>query len=393
MLAAAASLWVTLFWIFGTDDFRPILWPSIGMSGWLFQATWVPQHLMAGSCVVAAMLLMTFYARRPSLTLALMLALAVVAGFESSTFVGGVTFAIAGLAAAPILFAATSPGRRLRFVAGLAVAALLVVCLIAPFLRDQFATVAARGRGSPLAIEHYTVFGEAFPYWLRRIMDVPGYWLIILPIELPAIYIAGLIAFPTALRRWRNGPEKLAIALFACLAGAGLVTSWLLVSTLGENNDLGLRAIIPAEIVLIVVVAAVLTSMPSRAILIVAVAGLVLSLPDAASMIQDNVFGTSRPGGQNFRESSGNMGGGAPLRRAKRSRRQQSAVPRRRDPVAGEYFLGFAGQPQLVLCKPRSGGSVCTAVAGASCGDQRPVRQGVRRRRLSGRRARDGGDL
>ena len=31
-----------------------------------------------------------------------------------------------------------------------------------------------------------------------------------------------------------------------------------------------------------------------------AVAGLVLSLPDAASMIQDNVFGTSRPGGEVF---------------------------------------------------------------------------------------------
>ena len=302
-LAAAASLWVTLFWIFGTEDFGPVLLPSIGMSGWLFQATWVPQHLMAGSCVVAAMLLMTFYARRPSLTLVLMLALAIVAGFESSTFVGGVTFAIAGLAAAPILFTAMSPGRRLRFTAGLAVAALLVVCLIAPFLRDQFATVAARGRGSPLAVEHYTVFGEAFPYWLRRIMDVPGYWLIILPIELPAIYIAGLIAFPTALRRWRNGPEKLAIAMFACLAGAGLVTSWLLVSTLGENNDLGLRAIIPAEIVLIVVVAAVLTSMPSRATLITAVAGLALSLPDAASMIHDHVVGTAGLGGKIFAQT------------------------------------------------------------------------------------------
>ena len=207
------------------------------------------------------------------------------------------------LVAAPILFTATSPGRRLRFTAGLAVAALLVVCLIAPFLRDQFATVAARGRGSPLAIERYTVFGEAFPYWLRRIMDVPGYWLIILPVELPAIYIAGLIAFPTALRRWRNGPEKLAIAMFACLAGAGLVTSWLLVSTLGENNDLGLRAIIPAEIALIVIVAAVLTSMPSRVTLITAVAGLVLSLPDAATMIQDNVVGTARPGGKIFAQT------------------------------------------------------------------------------------------
>ena len=134
-------------------------------------------------------------------------------------------------------------------------------------------------------------------------MDVPGYWLIILPIELPAIYIAGLIAFPTALRRWRNGPEKLAIAMFACLAGAGLVTSWLLVSTLGENNDLGLRAIIPAEIVLIVVVAAVLTSMPSRATLITAVAGLALSLPDAASMIHDNVVGTAGLGGKIFAQT------------------------------------------------------------------------------------------
>jgi hypothetical protein len=299
-LAAAASLWVTLFWIFRTEDFRPVLWPSIGMSGWLFQATWAPQHLMAGSCVVAAMLLMTSYARRPSLTLVLMLAIVIVAGFESSTFVGGVTFAIAGLVAAPILFNATFQGRRLRFLAGLAVAALLVVCLIAPFLRDQFATVVARGRGSPLAIEHYTVFGEAFPYWLRRIVDVPGYWLIILPVELPAIYVAGLIAFPIALRHWRNGPEKLAIIMFACLAGAGLLTSWLFVSTLGENNDLGLRAIIPAEIVLIVIVAAVLTSMPSRATLIAAVAGLVLSLPDTATMIHDNVVGTARPDGKIF---------------------------------------------------------------------------------------------
>lgn len=299
-LSAAASLWVTLFWIFGTGDLKPVLWPSIGMSGWLFQATWVPQHLMAGSCVVAAMLLMTFYTRRPNLTLVLMLALAVVAGFESSTFVGGVTFAIAALAAAPVLFAATSPGRRRRFTAGLAIAALLVVCLIAPFLRDQFATVAARGGGSPLAIRHYTVFGEAFPYWLRRLMDFPGYWLIILPIELPAIYIAGLIASPTALRRWRNGPEKLAIATFTCLAGAGLVTSWLLASTLAENNDLGLRAIVPAEIVLIVIVAAVLTSMRSHATLVAAMAGLALSLPDTATMIRDNVVGTARPGGKVF---------------------------------------------------------------------------------------------
>jgi len=302
-LATAASLWVTLQWIFRTGDFEPVLWEPVGMAGWLFQATWVPQHLMAGSCVVAAMLLMTWYARRPSLTLVLMLALAIVAGFESSTFVGGVTFAIAGVIAAPILFTATSPRQRLRFAAGLAVAALLVVCLIAPFLRDQFATVVARGGGSPLAIGHYVVFGEQFPQWLRGIMDIPGYWLIILPAELPAVYIAGLIAFTTALRGWKNGPEKLAMALFASLAAAGLLVSWLLVSTVGENNDLGLRAIIPAEIVLIVVVAAVLTSMPGRATFVAALAGLALSLPDTATMIHDNVIGAPKPDGKIFAQA------------------------------------------------------------------------------------------
>jgi hypothetical protein len=302
-LAAAASLWVTLYWIFQTDDFKPVLWDSIGMAGWLFQASWVPQHLMAASCVVAAMLLLTRFTQRPSLSLSLMLALVVVAGFESSTFVGGVTFAIAGLVAAPILFIVTSPRQRLRFAAGLAIAALLVVCLIAPFLRDQFASVAARGGGSPLTISHYEVFGERFQHWLRRVMDIPGYWLIILPAELPAVYIAGLLALTTALRSMKAGPERLAIVMLACLAGAGLLVSWLLVSTLGENNDLGLRAIIPAEVVLIVIVAAVLTSLPRRATLVVAVAGLALSLPDTATMIHDNVVGTPRPGGKIFAQA------------------------------------------------------------------------------------------
>ena len=51
---------------FHADDLMPVLWPPIGMAGWLFQATWVPQHLMAASCVVTAMLLVAHYAQRQS---------------------------------------------------------------------------------------------------------------------------------------------------------------------------------------------------------------------------------------------------------------------------------------------------------------------------------------
>jgi hypothetical protein len=299
ILAAAASLWVTLDWIAGAGDLAPWLWPPIGMAGWLFQATWVPQHLMAASCAVAAILLVSRFAEQQSLALLAVLVLIVVAGFESSSFVGGVTFAIAVLIATPILLAGTEPAQRRRLALGLAAAAVLAVCLAAPFVLDQLAALRARGGGSPIVVDPYTVLGEAFPYALRRLLDIPAYWLILLPIELPATSIAGALALTVAFRSTLPRPERLALASLACLAGTGLIVSWLLVSTLGENNDLGLRAITPAEMVLIVAAAAGFFHARCRAAIVAtALAGLVLSLPDTAAMIRSNVVGEPRPGGQ-----------------------------------------------------------------------------------------------
>jgi hypothetical protein len=172
----------------GMDVEIPLAGHQVGghrrRAGWLFQATWVPQHLMAASCVVTAMLLITRYALQPTLFLPLTIALLITAGFESSAFVGGLTFAFAGLIAPPMLFTAADPKMRLRFVSGIAIAALLVVFLIAPFVRDQVAAVHAHSGGTPFSVAPYKVFSEQFPVWLRRLLDVPGYWLIILPVEL-----------------------------------------------------------------------------------------------------------------------------------------------------------------------------------------------------------------
>jgi hypothetical protein len=306
-LAAAGSLWITVYWIVGTDKLTPVLLDPVGMAGWLFQATWVPQHVMAASCVVTAMLLLVRMTERQSFTLILTLALVIVAGFESSTFVGGITFAIAAIIAAPMLFAATNPARRWRLTAALALAAVLVVCLTAPFVLNQLAAVRARGGGAPIIISHYAVFGEFLPHALRRVLDVPGYWLIILPAELPAVFFAGIIALTMTLRSALPRPEKLAVAVLACLTGAGLVVPWLLVSTLGDNNDLGLRAIIPAEMVLIVSVAAATVRLAKARLGIVVAAmaliGLGLSLPDTAKMIHDNVAGKQRRDGAAFAQS------------------------------------------------------------------------------------------
>jgi hypothetical protein len=303
-LAAAASLRGVLSWIFGSYSLEPFLAQPTGFAGWLFQAAWAPQHLMSASCVVMAMLLIARYAQRQSVLLLVTLALMVVAGFESSTYVGGVTFAIAALAAAPLLFAGIEPARRLRFFAGMAVAAVLAVCLAAPFLNNQLMAVAARGGDSPIVFRHFAVLGVMFPVALRHVLDWPAYWLVLLPIELPAIYVAGVMALIVMSRSSAPRPEKLATAALACLAAAGLLASWLLASTLGDNNDLGLRAVLPAASVLIAAAAAGLMLLPRRVVIAAtAIGGLILSLPDTAVMIRSNVDGTPTPDGSVFAQA------------------------------------------------------------------------------------------
>ena len=303
-LAAAASLRGVLGWIFGSYALTPFLEPPTGFAGWLFQAAWAPQHLMSASCVVAAMLLVARYAQRQSVLLLLTLVLVVVAGFESSTYVGGITFAIAALMAAPLLLVAIEPARRLRFFAGMAVAAVLVVCVAAPFLNHQLMAVGAREDNNPIVLRYFAVLGTMFPVALRHVLDGPAYWLLLLPIELPATYVAGVIALVAMLRSGTPQPEKLATAALACLAAAGLLASWLLASTLGDNNDLGLRAVLPAASVLIAAAAAGMMLLPRRGVIAAtAIGGLILSLPDTAAMIRSNVDGTPAPDGVVFAQT------------------------------------------------------------------------------------------
>jgi hypothetical protein len=295
LLAAAASLRGTLSALFGSDGLEPFLASPSGFAGWLFQSAWVPQHLMSASCVITAMVLIVHYAQRQNPALLVTLVLVVVAGFESSTYVGGVTFAIAALAAAPILLVGLTPARRKRTAIGLAGAAIAAVALAAPFIRDQFATVAARGGGSPITLHHFEVLGDMFPLTLRRAFDWAAYWFILLPIEFPATLVAGVIALGVLRRDALDWLEKTAVEIFVALAAAGLGVSWLLVGTLGDNNDLGMRAVLPAAMVLIVAAAAGTLRLSSHRTLIAALAlgGLVLSLPDTVRIAWWNFEGAS----------------------------------------------------------------------------------------------------
>lgn len=303
-LAAGASLRTTLSFFFGSYSLEPFMASPNGFAGWLFQSAWVPQHLMSASCVVAAMVLIVHFARRPGPARFLTLVLVVVAGFESSAFVGGVTFAGAVLLAVPILFTALQPARRMMIAGGLAAAAVLALLIAAPFLRDQFAAVAARGDRAPIVIDYFAVLGELFPYTLRRTLDLPAYWLILLPLEFPATYVAGLIALVITRRTLPPGVEKTAVALFIALAGAGLLVSWLLADTVGDNNDLSLRAVLPAAMVLIIGAAAGMMRAPRRILIAAAaLAGLALSFPDTVAMVRQNIIGSPAADAQTFAQA------------------------------------------------------------------------------------------
>ncbi len=304
LLASAASLRPVLAWLFGSDGLGPFMAGSTGFAGWLFQAAWAPQHLMAAACILASMLLMVRYAQQRSVSLVLVIVLVVVAGFESSVFVGGMTFALAALAAAPFLIAAIKPAQRLRFVAGMAAAAALAALVAAPFLHNQLDAVAARGDANPIIVQHFQVLGTMFSDSWRRALDWPAYWFVLLPIEFPATFIAGLMALFVLLRGGGAKQGKLFAVALGCLVGAGLLMSWLLASTVGDNNDLGLRAVLPAALGLIALAAAGLTVTPRRPLIgVIAVAGLLLSLPDTAGLIRSNIDGRPRPDGAAFAQS------------------------------------------------------------------------------------------
>jgi hypothetical protein len=152
----------------------------------------------------------------------------------------------------------------------------------------------------------HEVFGEAAPAWLR-VLDPPGFWLVFLPIELAAIYIPGIMALMAFLAGRNLDPDRRRTVLaLAALAAAGLMISWLLASTLADNNDLGWRAVLPVAMALTVFSAAGLSRwIATRAWTAIAVtAGAILvGLPGAAELIRSDMTGRREAGAKLFAQT------------------------------------------------------------------------------------------
>jgi hypothetical protein len=307
ILAATASGRFVLWHLFGTENVDAVLSRPAGFAGWLFQSAWVPQHIMSATVVVVAIWLMAQLAQRRNGLGIATLGLLAAAGFESSTWIGGFAFAGAGLIAVPMLLAHAGRKQAWPFLCALLVAGIVAVAFAAPVLLDQFVAAAARSAGSPISIAPHEVLGEYFSAGVRRIVDLPGFWLIYLPLELPAIFVPGVVTLGALIASRDLDPERRrAVLAFAALAAASLAISWLLVSTLADNNDLGWRAVLPGAMVLTVFAAVGLArwiAAPAYAAAAAAVAAILVGLPGGIELIHSDVAGRPAPDGKLFSQS------------------------------------------------------------------------------------------
>jgi hypothetical protein len=171
------------------------------------------------------------------------------------------------------------------------------VAITLPFLHDEYAATAARHAGSPIAFHAFEVLGPLVPDGLRRALDLPAYWAILLIIELPAIYMTGVMAMSRALAPRGAEPAKRRLVVgLAFLAGASLGVAWLFASTIA-NNDLGWRGVLPGILVLTIFAASGLSQwMASAPTLAAAAIGcLVLGVPDGLRIAEANAVGTKLP--------------------------------------------------------------------------------------------------
>jgi hypothetical protein len=244
-LSLTGSLRQLMVLLIGWDGVHSLLSTYTGLAGWMVQASWVPQHMQSACCVVLAVLLLIDLADRPRPAAVLIVACLAAAGFGSSTWVGGITFALCALGAGVVGLSAAKGRQKLGFGSAALGAAVLALGLSLPLLQAEFGALGSRQGGAPIGLHPYEVVGNWAPEGLRRVMDLPAFWLILLPVELLAIYPVGIVALALHLRKTRT-PSDQGLAVLTLFS---LATAWLLVSTIG-NNDLGWRAILPAVLVL-----------------------------------------------------------------------------------------------------------------------------------------------
>jgi hypothetical protein len=125
-------------------------------------------------------------------------------------------------------------------------------------------------------------------------------------IEFPAILITGTIVLARTVAFEADTQRKESAAVLAALAFVCLIVAWLVTSRLGEHNDLGWRAVLPAVFVLMIFAAVGLTHWVAQRAYAAAGAALLaflLALPDGIKLIAGNATGHPAPSAHAFAQA------------------------------------------------------------------------------------------
>lgn len=301
-LAASASLRTTLEW--GWPKSASIIGEQSGFGAWLFQTSWAPQHVASAMCIVLLAILIPRLAEQPSWPRAVLLGLIGAAAFQSSVWVGGFVLILAAPAIGLLQLWAVPSRTRWPFVRNGAIAAGVAGLLAIPFIYDQAVSASLRGQSALLAFMPVAVLGDGWSAGLRRLLDPPAYWIAYLPIEFPAFYLSGLLGIGalTIGQRLEN-TDRWTIRALSLLAAISLITAWLAASVIGDNNDLGWRAVLPAVLVLIGFAGTLISHWPktwSRLAGALAALGIAFSMPATLKIARENLYGLRKPSESQF---------------------------------------------------------------------------------------------
>ncbi|CAN5260724.1 hypothetical protein BH09PSE6_BH09PSE6_31590 [soil metagenome] len=303
------SLRPVLAWLLGPATLDQLVEPATGLAGWLFQTSWSPHHVAAASCTVLAAVLMTRLAERASTLATVMLALVLAASFQSSIWIGGILFAIAGTAVFIALWLRAPRANRLAFTICSAAAAIAAAGMAWPLIAAQLHSSVSRESRWPITLMPQYVLGPFLPEGVRRLLDLPAYWLVLLVMQLPIVFIAGVHALRRIVREDRADPATDGLGLpLAVLTAASLCGGWLLTSTAGVNNDLGWRSVLPAVLVLTAAAAAsvahgLANAARHRAALAAMTVLTLLAAVDGAALVRGNALGQPSPSAEAFARS------------------------------------------------------------------------------------------
>lgn len=316
ILSAMGSLRPVLVGVFGEEPLHAVLKHGSGLAGWLFQTSWSPHHVLAAATVLVTVLLFVELAQRPSLFGTLILAFLLAASFQSSIWVGGITLALCGILIGPLLLVRVGPRERRHLIAAGFAATMGAILLSSPLLLRQLQEQGMRAGGLPITLHPEPVLGILFPAGLRRLLDIPAFWLVLLPIEFPLVFLPGLIGLRRIGRESDSERhQSLMIQALAVLCLGSLCCSWLLLSTVGDNNDLGWRAVLPGLFALTITAAiaiahwladglAELRSRRPAVPVIVLLAAFAAAVPDTIHNIAGNLVGQTTPAATTFAQSS-----------------------------------------------------------------------------------------